>query len=293
MTRKLYGSFGGGLSTNVRLLRSFLAAQAAYPEWFNPALAITSVFDSILGLVWNGGRPDMGEAVSFAELKQRVAFFNELNIGVYFTFSNLLLSEKHLTDKDCNQVLAAFANPLNGCIVGSDLLVKHIRQNYPQYRLVLSVSKTTEPQFDEVALLKAASEYDLVVFPARFNREIDFLKRFPAEKIELLADEVCPLNCPHTQKHYLAISQYILDAYESKQTPDRQKYFLSCVWPEHKQRQYVLSLTEILAISAATGITHFKFATREFGYGRNLETLCRYFVWPDHWKGFQEYMRFE
>ncbi|MDR1452957.1 MAG: hypothetical protein LBJ25_03160, partial [Candidatus Margulisbacteria bacterium] len=102
-----------------------------------------------------------------------------------------------MTDKDCNQVLAAFTNPLNGCIVASDLLVKHIRQNYPQYRLILSVAKTTEPQFDEAALLKATGEYDLVVFPARFNREVDFLKHFPAEKIELIADEICPKNCPY------------------------------------------------------------------------------------------------
>jgi hypothetical protein len=182
---------------------------------------------------------------------------------------------------------------LNGCIVGSDLLIEHIRQNYPQYQLILSVARTTAPWFDEAALLKATNEYDLVVFPARFNREIDFLKRFPAEKIELLANESCPLNCPYTQRHYRAISQYVIDTCESKQAPDRQNYFLSCAQPEHKQRQHVLSLTEILAISVATGIIHFKFATREFNQELNLETFCRYFVLPDYWNDFQQYMRLD
>lgn len=280
-------SFGGGLYCNTPFLQAFYAIRRLHLEWFDPQMKITTIYDTFPSLIWNGGRPHSYKEIAREDKQKMINFFNNQNIGVNFTFSNLLLEEKHLTDKQCNQVLTDFESPLNGCIVATEILAQYIRQTYPQYRLILSVAKTTEPQFDESALQKAVKEYDMVVFPDEYNKDFSFLRNFPADKIELIVDEECPKNCPYTQEHYQSISKYNLAVCEF---PEQKHDFIKCKQPKEIKGN-ALTSEEMRCIYDQTGISHFKFANRTYSVGHTIKTICQYFVLQQYKTQFQSYIQ--
>lgn len=58
--------------------------------------------------------------------------YNVHNIGVYFEFTNTMLSQKELEDRWCNQLLNVLcSSTINGVIVASKILEDYIRGNYP------------------------------------------------------------------------------------------------------------------------------------------------------------------
>ena len=68
----------------------------------------------------------------------------EYGISSRLTFSNSLLREEHLSDKKCNALCSLFernGRTDNGVIITSDLLLDHIRRNYPGFYFVSSTTK--------------------------------------------------------------------------------------------------------------------------------------------------------
>jgi hypothetical protein len=255
-------SLGGGLSDD--LARLLVLVAETFPEWFREELKITSVFDCFPGLIWGGGRPLFG-SVSLDEAVDRVGFFNQRGIGVYFTFTNSLLTAEHLEDEPGNKVLQMFENPLNGIVVNSELLEKHIRRTCPLYKIIFSITKV---EYDKNKLLDATSNYDLVVIPPEYNHDREFLRTLPSEKIELSFMESCQPFCPDRLNHYVYSSKVILGL-----IPFERRYFA-------KRRcrltgEMELDLPEMFSLAKELGIRKFKCASRDL---KEFNKMLAYFV---------------
>jgi hypothetical protein len=242
-------SLGGGLYQH-EAIRDFILCIENNPPWFLQGLHIESVFDSFSALLWNGGRKrPLDDQVTMANMVERVEFFNSRKLGVNFTFTNSQLSSEHIKDRLCNEVLRRFENPLNGIIINSDILEKHIRQTCPQYKIIFSLTKV---EYDKNKLLKATTDYDLVVIPPEYNRDIDFLQQLPPEKIVLCINEMCFPFCPDRKSHYDKTAKEILLGQKIVSRP------IFC----HNKKKYgemCLSIPEMRQIAIKTGINRVKF----------------------------------
>ena len=93
--------------------------------------------------------------------------FNGRGIPCRFTFTNPLITEEHLNDKFCNDVMRMADNGLNEVIVNSPILEEYIREKYPSYKITSSTCKQIE-DFDALSA-ELDKDYSLVVLDYNWN----------------------------------------------------------------------------------------------------------------------------
>ena len=185
-----------------RLLNQILInTMEDYPEKFRDGYKIGSVYGTIPGAIWNGGRAVFGIS-NKAEIERVVATYNQHGIPARFTWSNSLLEEKHVYDTYCNMIMKVSDNGLNQSIVNQPVLEEYIRKNYPSYKLI---SSTTKRMVDLETLKKEVEkDYFLVVLDYDLNRNEDVIRLLEpvAGKIEILVNEICYPGCQKRAEHY-------------------------------------------------------------------------------------------
>lgn len=180
-----------------------------HPEYFADGLEIASVFGSFDGSTWNGGRgvggdfdPKLTEFI--------IKTFDELKVPIRFTFTNPLITEEHLSDKNCNEILKMADNGINQVIVMSDLLENYIRTNYPNYKITSSTCKEIRDMDGVNAELE--KPYNLVVLDYNWNNKFDELAKIKDKgRCEILVNALCQPNCPRRGEHYKAIGKLQID----------------------------------------------------------------------------------
>ena len=108
-----------------------------YPESFLPNRKVYSVFGAYPGMIWGGGSSFVkGEVASVERMKEDLDKYNTLfKMRLTYTFTNILLEEKHLYDTYCNLALETIAKyPGNAILVSSPLLEDYVRKYYFQMR---------------------------------------------------------------------------------------------------------------------------------------------------------------
>ena len=117
----------------------------------------------------------------------------EYGISSRLTFSNSLINKDHLADKKCNALCALFeknGNAENGVIIYSDILLDHIKKNYPDFYFVSSTTKViTDFKLFEEELTRKDFRYVTPDF--RLNKHLAELKALPEElkqKVEFLCN---------------------------------------------------------------------------------------------------------
>ena len=172
-----------------------------YPEKFREGYKIGSVYGTIPGAIWNGGRSVFG-MVPKQDMEKVVKSYNDRGIPARFTWTNSLLTEKHLNDTYCNLIMQVANNGLNQVLVNQDCLEEYLRKEYPGYQVISSTTK----RMTDIAGLKAELEKDyyLVVLDYDLNHDEKVLAELQpyADKIEILVNEICYPNCPMRAQHY-------------------------------------------------------------------------------------------
>lgn len=249
------------------------AAKAALDELGVEGITFT-VFDQHFGMKWAGGRP---HAVAHGQTKETFARlvqeYNRRGIRFNLVFSNLLIEEQHLGDKRCNWMLEHCCRPGNGVIVASHVLARHIRKNFPDYRLIHSLTHfKKEPAYyyehDEL--------YDVFVLPPHLNYRTQVLQellgRLGPERIEILVNETCFRECSIRQDHYELISKACLEddwdlweqltnAYCQRAHAERFTR-LDEAKDVKRVKNFCLSREEVNALKAL-GVCNFKLANRQ------------------------------
>ncbi len=172
-----------------------------YPDKFREGYRIGSVYGTIPGAIWNGGRAVFG-ILDRERIERIIKMYNSYRIPARFTWTNTLLEERHLYDTYCNLIMKLGDTGRNQVLVNSSLLEQYIRREYPSYEVI---SSTTKCMTDREQLQKELEKnYKLVVLDYNLNHDVETLERLSpyADRIEILVNEICYPNCPKRAQHY-------------------------------------------------------------------------------------------
>ncbi len=272
-----------GLFEFYELYKVFLPLFKERREYFYDDCEIGSIYGAPADCIWGGGRTGFGEE----DPEDVAALMREYGISARLTFSNSLITKDHLSDKKCNSLCALFENNgrvSNGVIIYSDILLEHIKKNYPGFYFVSSTTKvlTDFKAFEEE--LKR-EEFRYVVPDFRLNRRFAELMALPEklkQKVEFLCNECCRFDCYDRKNCYENVSRKCL----GEECEDH-----VCVSP-FAERGYRFSdamknpgfigIDNIRDIYMPGGFRHFKIEGRSLGSAVVLEFLLYYMTKPEY-----------
>ncbi|MCR5254465.1 MAG: hypothetical protein K6D96_00905 [Acetatifactor sp.] len=270
-----------GLFEFYEFYKVFLPLFKSHREYFYDWCDIGSIYGAPADCTWGGGRVGFGEALPL----DVAALMEEYGISARLTFSNLLVTKEHLSDKKCNFLLKLFGEkPGNGIIICSDLLLSYIIERFPEYYFVSSTTKVIT-DFDELVTEINRPEFRYVVPDFRLNKEI---KRFsglnPAqkEKVEFLCNECCWFDCYDRKNCYENVSKKSLglpceDHICVSPTAERGYRFSDAM-----KNPGFIGINDIRDVYAPAGFSQFKIEGRSLGSAVILEFLLYYMTKPEH-----------
>jgi collagenase-like PrtC family protease len=232
---------------------------------------IDSVYGSHPGIIWNGGRLVDKFNWNIERTIEIINRYNSRGIGFRFTFTNTLLEEKHLDDKKGNKILRECENKLNSVVVSRDIMRDYIKENYPDYNVILSVCACIK---DKNTLKDKITKYDKVSLHPDLNRDYDLIKELGPENLIILVNEECVEKCPYRKNHYDMISSKILYDKEISKEED----YYDKIDKFHKQMSrgdLKLSFKEINKLYNI-GVRDYKLQGRERIYREYLQYLTKY-----------------
>lgn len=251
-----------------------------YPKMFRDNCRIGSVYGTFPGAIWNGGRNILEGFSSKKEIERIIASYNQYKIPVRFTWTNVLLEEKHTYDTYCNLIMDSGNNGLNQVLVNSPVLEDYIRKNYPDYKILSSTTK----RILSLDKLKEEMEKDyfLVVLDYDLNHDekaIEMLLPY-AGRIEILVNETCRAHCPQRVSHYREISKYQLEfdtsiRFPCNDTAPDKRSFSGCM-----KRPSFMSNSDIDEY-VKKGYRNFKIVGRGEGKAFYIDSLIYYLVKPE------------
>lgn len=258
------------------------------PEYFRDGVSIASVYGEFPTSVWNGGRSIGGECET-DYMKEVIKRFNNRGIPLRYTFTNMLLTEEHLSDPHCNLCMELGNNGMNEVIVVSPLLEDYIRKNYPKYKITSSTCK----QIEDMDMLNAELEkdYNLVVLDYNWNNRFDELEKIKRkDKCELLINACCTPHCQRRKAHYehIARGHIEYDKYKKSngkegtiQQPFECDQMYLTIYDINKYPTHI-SPDDIYEKYAPMGFSNFKIEGRSTNSIKMLETYIYYMVKPEY-----------
>lgn len=271
-----------GLFEFYELYRVFLPLFREHREYFYEWCDIGSVYGAPSDCIWGGGRTSFGNH----DPREVLALTQEYGISARLTFSNSLLRKEHLLDKKCNDLCRMFASNLrvpNGVIIYSDLLIDHIKTNYPGLYFVSSTTKvlTDFKKFlDEVK----RDEFLYIVPDFRLNKAFDkwnTLTCSQKDRVEFLCNECCYFGCVDRKRCYETVSRKNL----GENCPD-----FRCASPDAEDgyrfskamiNPGFIGIDDIKSSYLKMGFSNFKIEGRGLGSALILEFLLYYMTKPE------------
>ena len=271
-----------GLFEFYELYRVFLPLFREHREYFYEWCDIGSVYGAPSDCIWGGGRTSFGNH----DPREVLALTQEYGISARLTFSNSLLRKEHLLDKKCNDLCRMFASNLrvpNGVIIYSDLLLDHIKTNYPGLYFVSSTTKVLtefEKFLDEVK----RDEFLYIVPDFRLNKAFDkwnTLTCSQKDRVEFLCNECCYFGCVDRKRCYETVSRKNL----GENCPD-----FRCASPDAEDgyrfskamiNPGFIGIDDINSSYLKMGFSNFKIEGRGLGSALILEFLLYYMTKPE------------
>ena len=245
--------------------------------------------------LWRPGGLPLGrrprQSFGDGDAREVLALTKEYGISARLTFSNSLLREKHLADKQCNRLCTLFAqagNVPNGVIVHSDLLLDYLKNNYPGLYFVSSTTKVlTDFQPTGSSEIEQAGAFRYVVPDFRLNKALRSAEspvdteqkaesRIPVQRMLLVWLSGSGSSC------YEAVSrQQLGEAWPVHhcQAPGAGSGYRFSVAMENPG---FISIEDIQSIYVPMGFSHFKIEGRSLGSALILEFLLYYMTKPEY-----------
>ena len=272
-----------GLFEFYGLYRVFLPLFYEHRDYFYEWCDIGSVSGAPENCIWGGGRIEEGTQ----NPKDVLALLKEYGISGRLTFSNSLLSGKHLSDSRCNAICRMFEEsdgPENGVIVHSELLLNYLRRTYPGLYFVSSTTKVLT-EFPELLKELNREEFRYVVPDFRLNKkfkEWNTLSSAEKDKVEFLCNECCSFGCKDRKACYESVSRLNLGERGEEHrcsAPDAEEGY---VFSKAMKNPGFLSTEEIREEYLPMGFSNFKIEGRGLGSALILEFLLYYMTKPEH-----------
>lgn len=272
-----------GLFEFYELYRVFLPLFCEHREYFYDWCEIGSVYGAPSDCIWGGGRVEEG----YEDPCKVLELMEKYEISARLTFSNSLIRKEHLMDKRCNALCAVFEDSMkkqNGVIVHSDLLLDHIKRNYPG---LYFVSSTTKVLTDFLQFMGEVNrdEFLYVVPDFRLNKAFDkwkTLSQSQKDKVEFLCNECCWFGCRDRKSCYETVSRKNL----GEDCPEHH-----CAAPDASygyrfskamENPGFISVEELKNAYLPMGFSNFKIEGRGLGSALILEFLLYYMTKPEY-----------
>lgn len=272
-----------GLFEFYELYRRFLPIFKGHKDYFYEWCEIGSIYGSPQDCIWGGGRVELGDVTPLEVFK----LLEEYGISARLTFSNSLLTKEHLSDKKCNEICKLFASAKrvqNGVIVHSDLLLEHLKKEYPNLYEVSSTTKVLT-DFEELIGELNREEFKYVVPDFRLNKTFDKLRalaEIQKNKVEFLCNECCYFGCTDRRRCYEEVSRKnlgILGPEHVCVAPNAGEGYL---FSKAMENQGFIGVDDIRNIYLPMGFSNYKIEGRGLGSALILEFLLYYMVKPQH-----------
>lgn len=272
-----------GLFEFYELYRVFLPLFYEHRDYFYEWCDIGSIYGAPENCIWGGGRIEEGTQ----NPEDVLALLKEYGISGRLTFSNSLLSGKHLSDSRCNAICRMFEEsdgPENGVIVHSELLLDYLRRTYPGLYFVSSTTKVLT-EFPELLKELNREEFRYVVPDFRLNKKLkewNTLSSAEKDKVEFLCNECCSFGCKDRKTCYESVSRLNLGERGEEHrcsAPDAEEGY---VFSKAMKNPGFLSTEEIREEYLPMGFSNFKIEGRGLGSALILEFLLYYMTKPEH-----------
>ena len=270
-----------GLFEFYELYRAFLPLFREHREYFYDWCDIGSIYGAPADCIWGGGRVGFGKK----DPREVLVLMREYGISARLTFSNSLLCEEHLSDKQCNRLCALFNEQGgNGVIVHSDLLLEYLKGHYPN---LYFVSSTTKVLTDLRQFLNEVSRDDFryIVPDFRLNKAFDKLNSLTnaqKNKVEFLCNECCWFGCTDRKKCYENVSRKNLGEncgdHHCTAPGGNEGYRFS----KAMTNPGFIGVQDIRRNYLPMGFSNFKIEGRGLGSALILEFLLYYMTKPEH-----------
>lgn len=270
-----------GLFEFYELYSVFLPLYRKHRDWFYDRCDIGSVYGAPADCIWGGGRVGSGEHSPTEVLE----LMKEYGISARLTFSNSLLSEEHLSDRKCNALCALFesAEPQNGIIIYSDMLLGHIKANYPNFYFISSTTKVLT-EWEQFINETERDDFRYVVPDFRLNKQFGRLSEMTQaqkDKTEFLCNECCWVGCRDRKTCYENVSRKNLGencADHICRAPDSDSGYL---FSKAMENPSFIGINDIFDVYLPMGFSNFKIEGRGLGSAVVLEFLLYYMVRPE------------
>ena len=272
-----------GLFEFYELYRVFLPLFYEHRDYFYEWCDIGSIYGAPENCIWGGGRIEEGTQ----NPEDVLALLKEYGISGRLTFSNSLLSGKHLSDSRCNAICRMFEEsdgPENGVIVHSELLLDYLRRTYPGLYFVSSTTKVLT-EFPELLRELDREEFRYVVPDFRLNKKLkerNTLSSSEKDKVEFLCNECCWFGCKDRKACYESVSRLNLGERGEEHRCSAPNAEEGYVFSKAMKNPGFLSAEEIREEYLPMGFSNFKIEGRGLGSALILEFLLYYMTKPEH-----------
>ena len=271
-----------GLFEFYELYRVFLPLYRKHREYFYDQCEIGSIYGAPADCIWGGGRAGYGEN----DPREVAALMQEYGISARLTFSNSLLRETHLSDRKCNALCELFSanrGAQNGVIVHSDLLLRYLKERFPNLYLVSSTTKVLT-RFEDFRRELEREDFRFVVPDFRLNRRFDELSALPQplkDRTEFLCNECCSFACADRRRCYEAVSRRNLGepAGHRCASPDAAGGYR---FSKAMKNPGFIGVSDIRDTYLPMGFSQFKIEGRSLGSALVLEFLLHYMTKPEY-----------
>lgn len=161
------------------------------------------VYDGINKCKWNGGR--INRDIYYND--GLINYYYSKGISIALTFTNHNID---LTDPLGNELLEKFHKEGNALIIVNDDLRKYVREKFPKYDLIYSITGmgllNIPLQDSDIAWYKdLEAKYDWIVprFEHIFDKRSDELDK---SKWEVMVNDTCVWGCKYFDQHFKAIA---------------------------------------------------------------------------------------
>lgn len=271
-----------GLFEFYELYKVFLPLFFEHRDYFYDWCDIGSIYGAPADCIWGGGRVGGGDCSP----QEVLALLREYGISARLTFSNSLLTEKHLADRKCNELCELFENSgeiQNGIIVHSELLLEYLKKNHPGFYFVSSTTKVLT-RFQELINEIERGDFRYVVPDFRLNKAFDKWDTLSANqksKVEFLCNECCWYGCQDRKLCYEAVSRKNLgeSAEHCCDAPDAGEGYR---FSKAMENPGFIGIGDITKVYVPMGFSDFKIEGRGLGSALILEFLLYYMTKPEY-----------
>ena len=228
---------------------------------------------------WAGGRaPRIRHALKENELRRYFEAYRSVGAACALTFSRPDAGD-FLDDAYCDLLLALVDEYAGQAIVVDERLARHIRETHPDVTLVASYNLSIvahargfDGKGEERFYRDLLALYDEIVVrnEAMLEGGISGNLVDVADRIEVIVNQSCAINCPDAAAHIAALEDAIHTSDESERRLSRR-----CTQHDKGTRGSVFIAPERRAVLADRGFVKFKIQGRNAGPTRVLKALVR------------------